>query len=314
MLGPVLVRGDEGQVDLGLGRCAQLPFGQLRGFLQPLQSHGILAQIDAFLFHEVIDEVINDPLVKVVATEMGVAVGGQNGENPIDDFQDGNIKRAAAKVEHRDGLFALALQTISQGCRRGFVDDALDLETGDLAGILGSLALAVVEVGGNGDDGFGHRLTQIFLGGFLQGAQNLSGNFRRRKLPVTGLDAHIAAGVLDHNVGHLGHLGRNLVEPPPHEAFDRIDRIGRVGDRLPFGKQPHQTLSVFIPGNDRRGRAIAFLVLDDLGFAAFHDGDHAVGRSQINPDYLTHVYLHSREFLKTKLLTGPITSGVPKIL
>ena len=40
--------------------------------------------------------------------------------------------------------------------RRGrLVDDALDLEAGDPAGVLGRLALGVVEVGGDGDDRLG---------------------------------------------------------------------------------------------------------------------------------------------------------------
>ena len=73
---------------------------------------------------------------------------------PFADAQDRDVERAAAEVVDRDLLIAPGLVEAVGERRRGrLVDDAQDLEPGDLAGVLGRLALGVVEVGGDGDDG-----------------------------------------------------------------------------------------------------------------------------------------------------------------
>ena len=48
MLRSVLVGGDERQVDVRFHRRGQLDLGFLRRFLQPLQRHAVLAQVDPF--------------------------------------------------------------------------------------------------------------------------------------------------------------------------------------------------------------------------------------------------------------------------
>jgi len=49
VLGTRSIGGDEGQVDFGLRRRAQLDLGLLGGFLQPLQRELVLAEVDALL-------------------------------------------------------------------------------------------------------------------------------------------------------------------------------------------------------------------------------------------------------------------------
>src|SRR5205807_10592427 len=74
--------------------------------------------------------------------------------------------------------FSLA-QTVGERGSRRLVDDALDLETRDLARVFSGLSLCVVEVSGHGDDGIRHSSTEkIFCGG-LQALQHDAGDFRR---------------------------------------------------------------------------------------------------------------------------------------
>ena len=86
-------------------------------------------------------------LVEVVAAEVGVAVGGLHLEDALGEIEDRDVVGAAAEVVDGDLLVALLLQTVGQ--RRGgrLVDDALHVEAGDPAGVLGGVALGVVEVG-----------------------------------------------------------------------------------------------------------------------------------------------------------------------
>ena len=157
--------GDEGQVDLGLLGGGQLHLGLLGGLLEALLGHLVLGQVHAVVALEGLDQPVDDPLVPVVAAEVGVAVGGLDLEDALADVEEGDVEGAAAEVEHQDGLvLALLVHAVGQGGRGGLVDDAQDLETGDLARLLGGGALRVVEVGGHGDDGLGDGVARVGLG------------------------------------------------------------------------------------------------------------------------------------------------------
>ena len=150
------------QIHFGLMRARQLDLGALGGILQTLQRKRIVAQVDAGFLLELLDEVIDEALVEVFAAEERVAVRGQHFELllAIDfgDLDDGNVERAAAKVVDGDlAIAALLVQAVGQRGRGRFVDDALDFQARDAAGVLGRLALRVVEVRRHRDHGFGDR-------------------------------------------------------------------------------------------------------------------------------------------------------------
>jgi hypothetical protein len=74
----------------------------------------------------------------------------------------------------------LLVEAVGERRRGRLVDDAQHLEAGDLAGVLGGLALGVVEVGGNGDDRLLDLLAEIGLGGLLHLLQDEGGDLRGR--------------------------------------------------------------------------------------------------------------------------------------
>jgi len=86
MLGARLIRGNKRQIDLRLHGRGQFTLGLLRRFLQSLQRHGILFEINPLLALELVRQPINDPLIEVVSAEMRVTVGGLDLEHPVAQF------------------------------------------------------------------------------------------------------------------------------------------------------------------------------------------------------------------------------------
>src|SRR5699024_3008967 len=171
VLGPGGIGRDVGQVDFGLLRGRQLDLGFFCRLAQALQCQDVGRQVGAAFLAELVNDVFDEGLVEVFTTQEGVPVGGQHFELlftvDLGDFNDGDVERAAAQVI--DGNLAITLFCLvhakGQGCRRGLVDDALDFKAGNATGILGGLALAVVEVGRHGNDGFGHFFAKVVFGG-----------------------------------------------------------------------------------------------------------------------------------------------------
>ena len=267
MLGAGGVGGDEGQVDVGGGGAGQLDLGLLGGLLQTLGSHLVVAQVDVVLTLEVLGHPVDDALVKVVAAQMGVAVGGENLGDAVAHLDDGHVEGAAAQVVDHDLLVGLLVDAVGQRGRSRLVDDALDVQARDGAGVLGGLTLAVVEVGGNGDDRLGDRLAQIRLGVRLQLGEDHGGNFLGGVVLAAGMDL-------------LGGA---------HLALDGGNGVLRVGDGLTLGDLADQTLAGLGEADHRRRGAGALGVGDDDRLAALHHGDAAVGGAQIDTNNFAHI-------------------------
>ena len=120
---------------------------------------------------------------------MRVAVGGLHFKDAVAQLEDGDVERAAAEVVDGDGACIGAIEAVSKRGGRGLVDEAQDFKAGHAASVLGGLALRVVEVSRDGDDGLRNRRAEETLGIALELAQNVGGNFRRRKAEFAKLDA-----------------------------------------------------------------------------------------------------------------------------
>jgi len=281
---------DEGQVDVRLHGRRELHLRLFCGFLDSLQGHAVLAEIDPLLLLELVADVIHQALVKVFAAQMGVAVGGFHLEDALAQLQDGDVEGPPAQVEDGDLLVLLLVETVGERGRRRLVDDAQDVQTGDLAGVLRGLALRVVEVGGNGDDGVGHLLPQVILGGLFHLHEDEGRYFRRAVAAVPDGDLGIAVGGFSDLEGNDSLVVLNFPggELPADEPLDGVDGILGVGDGLPLGGLTHEPLPLVGEGHHRRRRPAAFLVRDDGGVTAFHDGHAGVRRAQIDSDHFSH--------------------------
>jgi molecular chaperone DnaK len=258
-------RGDVGEVDRGLGGRGQLDLGLLGGLAQALEGHLVLAEVHAVAGLELLDQVVDDALVPVVTTEVVVTVGGLHLDDTVADLQQGDVEGTATEVEDEDGLVVL-VEAVRQGGGRRLVDDAQHVQTGDLAGLLGGLALGVVEVRRDGDDRVRDLLTQVRLGVALQLLQHEGADLLR----VEGLPVE-----LDLPVG-------------AHVALDRPDGPVDVGDRLTLGHLADQHLTVLGEGDDGRRGPGALGVGDDGGLAALQNADDGVSRAQVDADRTCH--------------------------
>ncbi len=289
VLGTAGVGGDERQVDLRLLRAGQLDLGLLGRLVEALEGHLVLRQVDRLVALELRDEPVDDRLVEVVAAEVVVTRGRLDLEDALADLEHRHVERAAAEVEDEDRLVGLLVEAVGQRRGRRLVDDALDLEAGDLAGVLGGLALVVVEVRGDGDDRRVDGLAEVGLGVRLELLQDHRADLRRRvaacrpprrarrrpgrRRPCTGPSLLLL---------HLGLLAA-------HEALDGEDGVLGVGDGLALGDRADEALAGLREGDDRRGRAAALGVLDDGRLAALEHRHARVRRAQVDADGLAHV-------------------------
>ena len=155
------VGGDVRQIDVRGGNAGQLDLCLLRSLTQTLHCDLIAGQVDALGLLELVNEVLGDACVEVVAAQTVVAGGSENLDDTVADLEDGNVEGAAAEVIDHDLLIAFLIQAVCKCGRGRLVDDTLYVKTRDAARILGCLTLCVGEVRRNGDDSLRNRLADI---------------------------------------------------------------------------------------------------------------------------------------------------------
>ena len=224
------------------------------------------AEVDAVVVLELLDHPVDDPVVPVVTTEVVVTVGGLHLEDALADLEQGHVERAAAEVEDQDRLVLALVEAVGQRGRGGLVDDPLDVHAGDLAGLLGGLALRVGEVRRHGDHRVGDGLAEVGLRVALQLLQHERADLLGGERLVVDLRLPVGA----------------------HVALDRADGAVDVGDRLTLGDLADQDLARLGERHDGRGGARALGVRDDGGLATLEDRDDAVRRTEVDADSSSH--------------------------
>ncbi len=290
VLGPRAFGRNEREVDLGLRRERQFPFGAFAGLLDPLEGELVLEEVRSAFLPELVDDPFDDAVVEILPAQVGVPVRREDVEDAVVDLEQGDVERPPSHVENgrRDVLFRVQAERQARG--RRLVDDAEDVEPADPAGVLGGLPLAVVEVGGHRDDGVGDLVAQEGLGARPEIAQDHGRDLLGCQDLGIEADHDVAVGRLDEAVGRpppgLGDLGGG--ELAADQPLDREDRVLRIRQGLAHGQVSDQPFPGGREGDDRRGRGKAFQVGDDDGALPVEIGDAGVGRAQIDPDDASH--------------------------
>ena len=204
VLGPRGVGGDEGKVDVCRRRTRQLALGLLGGFPQALDSELVSRQVDARVGLELLHEVLQESVVKVLASQESVPVGGLDLKDAAAHLEDGDVERASSEVVDCEEALLL-VGAVGEGRGGGLVDDALDVEAGDASGVFLRGIPRVFEKErrgrGKGNDeprGRKKRGVKGKLSRFALSLSSLSLTFRRLPLRVVevGRDASAVSFIL----------------------------------------------------------------------------------------------------------------------
>jgi len=143
--------------DGGLRGGGEGSLGTLRSDAETAEGAEVGGEILLVLTLELLRKVVDEPVVKVLAAQVGVTGGG------LDlDGQQGHIESSSSEIVTLAG--DLLVETVGDGGGSGLIDDSLDVHAGDGTGVLGSLTLRVVQVGRDNDDGVVDGGTEVRLG------------------------------------------------------------------------------------------------------------------------------------------------------
>jgi len=281
-------------LDRGLGGRREGSLGSLTCGSQSSQSSGVGGEVLLVLPLELLDKVVDESVVEVLTTQVGVTGSGLDLEDTLLNGEERDIECTTSEIEDEDVLLTgtLLVETVGDGGGCWLVDDSENVETGDQTSILGGLSLGVVEVGWDGDDGFGNCSTEVGLGGLL----HLDEDHGRDLLWREGL---VLSSVLDLNDG-LATLVNDLEWPVLHVGLDLgvgelsanqslgvEDGVVWVHGDLVLGGISNQTLRV-VEGDVGWGGSVTLVVGNDLNSVILPHGDTRVCGSEIDTDGFDH--------------------------
>ena len=124
-------------------------------------------------------------VIDVVAAQVRIAVRGQNFQRGHRGVSGWRYRRCLRRGRRPRWFRSFVCRAVvgQRGSRR-FIHQPQHFQPGDSPGVLSSLPLSVVEIGGNGNDGFIDGLTQERFSVLLQLAQDVGGDLRRSQRAI----------------------------------------------------------------------------------------------------------------------------------
>src|SRR6266540_2844146 len=160
-----VVRCDEWKINVCRQECGEFDLCLLGSFLQSCHCCLVVSEVDAGLALEVGEEMFDDGVVNVRSARLCISAGCEDLKDSSPEFHQCNVVCSASEAEDHDlHLLVSLVETVGETGSSRFVDYSVYLEACDFSGIFGCLALVVVEVGGNCDNGFLHWSSEKGLG------------------------------------------------------------------------------------------------------------------------------------------------------
>src|SRR5271154_5997583 len=150
-----------------LSRGRESAFCAFAGGTETSESASIGGEILLVLAFEFLDKMVNETVIKILASQMGISGSRFNLENSLLNSQERHIKGSTTEIKDENVLFALCflVETVGDGGSGRFVDDTKDIKPCNQTGVLGGLSLRVVEISGDCDDGVFGRSTKVCFSG-----------------------------------------------------------------------------------------------------------------------------------------------------
>jgi hypothetical protein len=286
----------EERVDLngGLSRRRKSALRTLASRAQTTESTGIGGQILLVFPLEFVNKVVNETIVEVFTTQVSVSGCGLDLEDTLLDCQKGDIEGTTTKIEDEDIALTLDLlvEAVGNGGGSRLVDDTEDVKASNETGVLGSLTLRVVEVGGDSDDSVVDGATKVSLSGLTHLGQDHGRDLFGGELLLLTLELNLDDGLatlvndLEGEVLHVG-LDLSVGKLAANETLGVEDGVVRVHGDLVLGGITDQTLGVS-EGDERRGGAVALVIGNDVASILSEDTHARVRGTEIDTDGGSH--------------------------
>jgi len=137
-------------------------------------STSITVDVNARLFLEVSNTVVNKSVIKIFTTQVSITISGFDFENTVFDGQKRNIKSTTTKIKNENISFAFTflVKSVSDGSCSWLIDNTLNVKTWDCSSIFGSLSLRVIEIGWDSDDSILDSLAKVSFSDFFHLEKN----------------------------------------------------------------------------------------------------------------------------------------------
>ena len=238
---------------------------------------------------------VDQTVVEVLTTQVSITGSGLDLEDTLLNGEERDIEGTTTEIEDQDVALALNLlvETVGDGSGGGLVDDTEDVETRDETGVLGGLALRVVEVGRDGNDSVVDGATEVSLSGLAHldedHGRNLFGGEVLGLALVLDLDDGLA-GLVDDLEGEVLHIGLDLLvgELATNQTLGVEDCVLGVHGDLVLGGISDETLRVR-EGHEGGCCAVTLVIGNDFNAIVSEDTHARVGGAQIDTDSSDHV-------------------------